>query len=503
MKRIAAIAVTLLALGAGGARAQVAFKLHPGQDSAVGLVPGQTVNIPVLAVTAGLNVLRAKLTFHYDPAKITILSVFAPCCSGLWNTVDTSRTATSFTVGASGFISSSTGDAPVFSLRVRLNAGVTDGTFMRIEADSMLLQFLSGSQVDRASTHIGQVCHATQQWGDVDTDGQVDSRDALITLSEAIGLPAAGFNLTLGDVDQDGTNSSRDALFMLSYAVGVGIFQPHRTGVGVPDVCPTTGTTSEPLVYVRRGSSADSLFTLPGGSTTPAFIPGTEDASNEVIHPRLASDGVSVIYDCYPAATGSQQRLCRVNTDGTGLTDVSVQASERADWIPGDSVLAYIANAFQLFRMSPTGAGNVMIGNPSFTVRGSVAWNRTGSAVAYTSFSGGIRLVAADGSSDVPMGVGGITDPYIVRWNAAGDSLAFNRSNTQGIWTVPAAGGIPARLTSIMVPAFEEFDWTSEGLIFRSAQPGLRGLFLLPSGGGTLVRLTRNDDVMPASRRNP
>ena len=68
----------------------------------------------------------------------------------------------------------------------------------------------------------GTYCPAIGKWGDVDSDGRADSRDALAALSSVVGLPLGnGMTGALADVDGDNAVTSRDALVILSYAVGL------------------------------------------------------------------------------------------------------------------------------------------------------------------------------------------------------------------------------------------------------------------------------------------
>lgn len=67
-------------------------------------------------------------------------------------------------------------------------------------------------------------CPAIGRWGDLDADGDANSRDALAILSALVGLTVdPAFTLPLGDVDGDALVNSRDALITLSYAVGLDI----------------------------------------------------------------------------------------------------------------------------------------------------------------------------------------------------------------------------------------------------------------------------------------
>jgi len=90
----------------------------------------------------------------------------------------------------------------------------------------------------------GLYCPASGRWGDLDRDGQANSRDALAMLSAIVGLPidSATFDLSLGDVDADGAVNSRDALITLSYAVGLDV-PGQRVLVYAPGAACGGGTT--------------------------------------------------------------------------------------------------------------------------------------------------------------------------------------------------------------------------------------------------------------------
>ncbi len=84
------------------------------------------------------------------------------------------------------------------------------------------------------STRDGYFCPARGMFGDVDKDGAINSRDALIALSNAVGLDVSAFDITLGDVDANGATNARDALIILSSAVGLPVtgFQVGRLAGG-------------------------------------------------------------------------------------------------------------------------------------------------------------------------------------------------------------------------------------------------------------------------------
>src|SRR5258708_40291654 len=101
---------------------------------------------------------------------------------------------------------------------------------------------LTGSAIAQNALY----CAARGRWGDADLDGSVDSRDALLALSSAVGLDVSSFpQIGLADVDTSGVVDARVALVILSYAVGMNGngFRANTLAVGR---CVTAGRTSYP-----------------------------------------------------------------------------------------------------------------------------------------------------------------------------------------------------------------------------------------------------------------
>jgi hypothetical protein len=73
------------------------------------------------------------------------------------------------------------------------------------------------------TTQGGTFCTSRGRWGDLDRDGNANSRDALFVLSKVVGLPVDTLiaDTSVADVDADGRTTSRDALVILSFAVGI------------------------------------------------------------------------------------------------------------------------------------------------------------------------------------------------------------------------------------------------------------------------------------------
>lgn len=104
----------------------------------------------------------------------------------------------------------------------RFTVLVNDTTTFRLSVQEL---YAAGSFADLTAAAVAidrQYCGSTGgTWGDVDRNGTVEGADALIVLSEAVGLNVSQYALPLGDVDSSGTRNPRDALIILSYAIGI------------------------------------------------------------------------------------------------------------------------------------------------------------------------------------------------------------------------------------------------------------------------------------------
>ena len=519
------LAVFLCAtLGVSAARAQgpVVFYLGGGQgDTAAGAVPGTETRIPVRDINPWYyyssnyyTVTNATLTFVYDTAKVEVLGV-QPGSSGLVNISSTVSAPGTFTVSATGDAYGP--DAEVYGLRVKLKPGVTDGSYLWIKSDSVALCYVSyycsyyGTYWRPAVSKIGQVCHATEVWGDVDGNFQVDSRDALITLSAAVGLPVSGFNLAQGDVDGDGLTNSRDALIMLSYAIAVPTLSA-RIGVGVPDACPGLTPPGETVVFTRNLSGSGGIFRLDSAGGAPVQLSTLLTDQG----PRLNNAGTMVVFQCDAAGT---PLVCRSNADGSNRVTLlatnppgSSSAGTQPDWSPSGAYILYnTRGGFGVGRMDSTGANQIPVYS-SGMFGSSIAWSRNDSIYALSNPSNyGLYAIQIGNPLPAPLDAnfGLITYAAPIRWSPDGTVIAAinNVNNVGGILTLPAAGGtsVPA-----LAPAgIRAYDWGPQGVIFSMSDVnGVQSLWMLRGGfGGPVVRLTSpgsgGADDQPSFRRNP
>ena len=128
----------------------------------------------------------------------------------------------------------------------------------------------------------GTFCRSLGRWGDVDGDGLSNSRDALIALSAVVGMApdtvvydtvstepltvdtTVTMRPSLADVDADGKVTSRDALIILSYAVGLPV-SGYRVLLPAAGACATgaaiTLVIAPDSIELQAGQGAKVLAT--------------------------------------------------------------------------------------------------------------------------------------------------------------------------------------------------------------------------------------------------
>ena len=508
MKRalVALAVVAGLGLAAAGSAwaqgASVTFYFGASSsDTAIGMAPGAEGTIQIRVSNPSYDyypywrVQRARLTVHFDPTKVEVLG-FAGESYGLYQIESVTIGSGVATVAAYGDAYGT--DAPVLRMRARLLAGASDGAYLWIQPDTVTGNSYSGSGPLTGWSTPGEVCHATQVWGDVDGSGGVDSRDALITLSAAVGLPVSGFNLEMGDADQDGLTNSRDALMMLSYAIDLPIYQVNRLGIGIPDACPGLTAPGEIVVFKRSGSTG-GIYRLDAASTTPVAV--TTNAGDD--YPSLNAAGTSVVFQC-PGVSYAQ--VCKVNLDGSNrlmLTDTV--AHTNPEWSPDGTRIAFIQDPFgYAYLMDPLGSSRTSV-NPQ-TATAEVSWTRDGTRLLMSGDALWTTWVDS-ARSDTILSYVSILPP--LRHSPDGGTVAFKMSDGN-LWTVPFTVGATSYTRRTPFPTYLiGFDWGPGGVVFAMpARDGTQSLWMLQGGfDGPLVRLTKpaptESDENPAFRRNP
>ena len=226
-------------LGPSGAGAQVSNTLFfgIGQDSVLALRPGTSIVSDLTMYTSsclGLN--SYSLTLNFDPVELADPTATAVPSSGFPDPTVTNRPG-SMDMVASG----SAGNIclpGVARVTFTLAPAAVQGSTVQIQINGLVDGFGNAATLPAVISPVTlRVCHATKIWGDLDASLTVNTRDALIALTAAVGLPVAGFDPSVGDVDRDAGVTSRDALMILSYSLGIST--ASRVSLGVPDACPS------------------------------------------------------------------------------------------------------------------------------------------------------------------------------------------------------------------------------------------------------------------------
>lgn len=219
------------ALGAAGSLpAQSVTARVGGEPSAVGYY--QTVTVPIavdMSASGGqlLGSYTARLTWN---PSVLYLDTYT-CCGQTDSTMQGNFPAPAInTDSAYGFgilkfsAVSPTGVGGLVTIaQLRFTNYDTIPTPLQLSFSEMSAAGTFTNLLPILTVQNATFCQARGRWGDLDRDGQSNSRDALFVLTKVVGLPVdtAMADTSVADVDSDGRTTSRDALVILSYAVGI------------------------------------------------------------------------------------------------------------------------------------------------------------------------------------------------------------------------------------------------------------------------------------------
>lgn len=531
--RTAFIVALALAAGAGSAHGQsqgsaVLLGLQErNADTVFGAVSGGEFVVVVGGVDyLGRGIASFSLTLHFDPSRVSFVSASAMCPDSATYPL----TATPFAAGvrllAGGCASFTTyGTVQLARVRLRLSEGATSGSVLYVRADS-LTDRLSYNRLLDVRDATTEVCHASGTWGDVDGDNVVNSRDALIALTHAVGLPVGAFDVSRGDVDADGFVSSRDALFMLTASIG-GYVGGSRTGRPLIDRCAPDVALGRTLYFVRGNTNPGAIAYGSGlsfrnaGDTSFVLVGDSADSNApSAWRPRVSPDGLSVLFVCYsnPGQGYRSYNICRANADGSNPRVLTSGYSDFSpDWSPDGTRIVFLRNA-QIAVMDSSGANQILIPSAPSNVT-SVAWQPVASSnrIAYTTndYKVWTRSVDTAGTEVLLQTMPATTYALgSIEWSPGGDSLAFDVRyysypwDTRVTWVAPATAGFtPRPRFALSASSFNTTSpvWTDLGQLFSYYDPSVSRyrLFFLRSDGAPfrLMRRDARDHYLPGMRR--
>ena len=344
-------------------------------------------------------------------------------------------------------------------------------------------------------------CPALGRWGDADGNGLINTRDALIALSAAVGLDVSQFNAALADVDGDGSTQAVDALIILSRALGIDVGGSRLFSIAPGSCAPSTALAS--------------FFLIPGNTTVAT--------GSTIEYSALATDssGATVaVVDVFWRV--SNLRVAAVTPEGavhtldTGTTVVTAFRSGTLDsaqstvTVIGTDILFFSDRDgnLDIYRMSATlsGAPTNLTKNPASELDPAWSPDRNELEFAFASDRSGnfdIYIADIDGTGVTQLTTNTATDlrPH---WSPDGTKIAFNsfRDENWEVYVINVDGTGLTNLTNDAardrVPA-----WSPDGsrIAFSSDRDGDTDIYVMNADGTGVTSLTINDtivDVTPA-----
>ncbi len=337
LRRLAAALAILLAV-TSPARAQV-VQLLSGSDSVVSIVVGDSAKVRLEVYGATGGIAAYSITILLDRSRVDVARADSVPGYGLPKpTVTPSSTGTdSVVISASG--GSYTGTiVELADLWFKLASAATQGSLISLRVNT--LTSVTGSVDLRPGhrTNVLNTCQAVSYWVDVTGDHVVNSRDALVVLTSAVGIPVTGFDLSFGDVDADGTVDSRDALLILSYSIRLSVPSP-RLGKARTNVCAPLYPVPQAMLFF---SGAD-LYKIAAGDTLPVKV-ALPLAPYSVYRAIWSPDGARVLYTGYAATFSGYKVVASNGTTVDTLTRTVSSFDAGADWSPDGTQMAFVSN---------------------------------------------------------------------------------------------------------------------------------------------------------------
>jgi Right handed beta helix region/Dockerin type I domain/Bacterial Ig-like domain (group 2) len=215
----------------------------------------------------------------------------------------------------------------------RFQVLTNDTTTFRVSVQEL---FAAGTFADLTSAAVALdrvFCGALAgTYGDVNQDGAVNGADALIVLTESVGLDVSQYAVGFGDVDDNGVRNPRDALIILSYAVGINT-SSFRAGQSVSgNVCVPPGAETyglNPAVAAALTGQHIRYFAFGLDSTGAALALRnvTWTSSNAAVAT------VDVTGEAIAVGSGTTTITALQNDSAIATGSLSVAATRKTHWV--------------------------------------------------------------------------------------------------------------------------------------------------------------------------
>ena len=474
-------------------------------DTAVVILTGDSarVDLRVISIPSPYGVSSYSFTIFLDDSRVTLIRADTVWASNLpAPTITTGAGQVTLTASGTGTGSSSPTVARVW---FKIDGAAVEGSLVSIKVNS-LLNSAGTNIVPSHSVGVLPICQANRVYGDVDVSRKVTSRDALITLTAAVGITVTGFELQWGDVDLDGQLDSRDALFVLSAAVGVGIPSNVHAAENVANRCGPLHLAPSDLAYFRNSD----IYLINSGDTLPQQLArGTAPPPYAGDRVSWAPDGIRLAYSGNVSAYGYDI----IAIDRTGAKADTLSRSVYSDlvpaWSPDGTRIAFVSTRTgrpAVYVMDADGSNQVAVTPDTMGTIQSLAWSSDGTRLAFTGYSMSAccnpRLWGVDASGFSGYGmihsVTAAVNASSASSSAGSDSVAYlDTSKGRIYWMAdPDTAGAPAiRMGS----GHEGTAWMPAGIGFRSNIVFPYNFYLQRNDGRTL-QLTRIPEARPTSR---
>ena len=248
------------------------------------------------------------------------------------------------------------------------------------------------------------------------------------------------------------------------------------------------------IVFASNRTGSFSLWEVPVQGGTPTWIATT--GIEQVQHPSTARQSNRLVFEHLMNEVNIWHIDLRGPEAGEAVPRpllVSTQVDVMPHFSPDNSRIVFISNRsgfFELWMADRDGTNLVPLTRLDGAVNGDPRWSPEATRIAFSSLhkqqgdiyvldveTGSMRQITFDAADD-----------WVPRWSQDGQWIYFtsNRSGAWQIWKVAAAGGEAVQITRQGGQAASE---SMDGRFLYIARSDTAGLWQMPAGGGPAVRL--------------